>query len=550
MVRPTIFTLALLLLVAQVATAGQSFRPASLAPELGIDQLSRSVAIEKFDRELLGSTYQSVVIGQIDVYDRFPYLEAHYFQVVSDPKWNRLVFGETDRGLDAYSGEGQPFGALDEPRGLATDAGGRLYVADSGNDRVLVFETSNEFDQLRLTPVYAIEGLSRPFDVAVSDAGTPFELGDDLLYVANTGANEVRRYELAAGGAELSFAVGELGSGDLHFAGPMAIAVGREDGVNNGDVFVADAHNQRMVRLIDRDGQLDWVGGLPHDLGVVTGLESDHWGNLYAAAPQSNRLQKFTSELLPIAELSDGVRRPRSFHIPMVTTTDHRDNTRTRAGHGGGMLLEEWGDDSGLRLLDLGVEVGDLRVSPTGDLAANFSLSDHARVSAEIFDGTGRLVARHDAGRLAAGEQQLSFSDENFLSDLPAGNYQMNLRAESTYVHGDRDDMQIEFAMSENRSASLPAQVMLGRAHPNPFNPSTTLSFSIPTGPTRDFSLRIYDVRGRMVRELDSGQIDAGQHERVWNSLDDRGSSVASGIYHYRLEVGGESFSNKMVLVK
>jgi flagellar hook assembly protein FlgD len=110
--------------------------------------------------------------------------------------------------------------------------------------------------------------------------------------------------------------------------------------------------------------------------------------------------------------------------------------------------------------------------------------------------------------------------------------------------------MQIEFAMSENRSASLPAQVMLGRAHPNPFNPSTTLSFSIPTGPTRDFSLRIYDVRGRMVRELDSGQIDAGQHERVWNGLDDRGSSVASGIYHYRLEVGGESFSNKMVLVK
>jgi flagellar hook assembly protein FlgD len=214
------------------------------------------------------------------------------------------------------------------------------------------------------------------------------------------------------------------------------------------------------------------------------------------------------------------------------------------------MLLEAWGDDSGLRMLDLGVEVGGLRVSPAGELAATFSLSDHARVSAEIFDGEGRLVARHDAGQLAAGERELGFDDEDFLSDLPAGNYQMNVRAVSTYEHGDRDEMQVEFAMSESRSAILPARVTLGPAHPNPFNPSTTLSFSIPAGPARDFTLRIYDVRGRMVRELDSGRIDAGQHERVWNGMDDRGRSVGSGIYHYRLEVGGESFSDKMVLVK
>jgi len=551
MLRPTLFITALLCLTVQTATAGQSFKPAVLAPEAGIEALNRSVAVENFDRELLGSTYQSVVIGRVDVYDQFPYLESHYFQVVSDPKWNRLVFGESDRGLAAYDGKGSAFGALNEPRGLATDAEGRIYVADAGNDRVLVLQTSSEFDELRLTPLFAVEGLARPFDVAVSDAGTPLDASDDVLYVANTGANEVRRYALDGDTARLTASMGELGSGDQRFAGPMSIAVGRTDGKNNDEIFVADAHNQRMVRLVAQGDALLWGGALPHDLGVVTGMDTDHWGNVYAAAPNAGVVQKFTRDLLPVAELDGDVRRPRSFHIPMVTVTDHVRGTTVRSGQGSGVLLEEWGSTSGIRLMDLGVELNDVAMDPSGELQASFVVTDRAAVTARILDPKdGAVLAEHNAGSMDAGARSVSFSDEDLLGDLPAGDYQLQISARSTYENRDDDAQTVSFQLSQDRAATVPQRAMLGAAEPNPFNPSTTIRFSIPGNGQQRYTLRVYDARGRQVRVLGSGLIDSGDHTVMWNGTDDRGQSVGSGIYLYRLEHDGNVLTNKMVLVK
>ena len=62
--------------------------------------------------------------------------------------------------------------------------------------------------------------------------------------------------------------------------------------------------------------------------------------------------------------------------------------------------------------------------------------------------------------------------------------------------------------------------------------------------------LRIYDVSGRLVRDLASGQVGSGLQEVFWNGQNQRGESVGSGIYLYRLEVGQQSFTGKMVLVK
>lgn len=81
-------------------------------------------------------------------------------------------------------------------------------------------------------------------------------------------------------------------------------------------------------------------------------------------------------------------------------------------------------------------------------------------------------------------------------------------------------------------SADTP-RLALHRAVPNPFNPRTTLSFTLPVaGTTR---LEIYDLRGRRVRSLVSSSLDAGPHQRLWNGLDDAGRAVASGVYTVRL---------------
>ncbi len=149
---------------------------------------------------MFADPWSTVTIGSVDLYSVYPYVESRTFQIVSDPRWNRLVVGEAGNSLTAYDGKGQTLGALSEPRGLAVDEHNRVYVADAGNDRVLVLEARTEFGDVTLAPLYEIRGLNDPHDVAYSDGGTPFVAGDDVLYVADTGRNRVVAFALGNAG--------------------------------------------------------------------------------------------------------------------------------------------------------------------------------------------------------------------------------------------------------------------------------------------------------------------------------------------------------------
>jgi len=540
------------ILVLGAATAfAETFKPATYLAEAKVEVLTRNVANDLVGRDLFGAPYATVVVGNVDVYDRFPYVEARYFQIVSDPAWNRLLLGEMGRDLTAYAGDQNGFGRLSTPRGLSSDGLGRVFVADTGNDRVLVFRTVSEFDRLELELLYSIDGLSKPFDVAFSDGGTPFDASDDRLYIANTGRNEVRRYELTEGGARFTDAVGELGSGDGRFAGPMAITVGRREGVHCDDIYVSDAHNGRLVLLRDHDGALAWEGSVSHKMGPVTSLDTDHWGNVYAASPHVGQVVKFTSSLISVATFSVGINRPRSFHVPFANVTDHRTGEKQRAGQGSGILVEEWGRDSGIRLINLGVDLRGAVPLEDEHAAVSLTLTDHAAVTATITDPSdGRVVAHHDAGLMNAGPQTIRFSDDDYVSAWDEGEYVVTIKAQSTYDEGRTSEAQTTIAMSGSGGSTLPYRLELLGNTPNPFNPSTTIRFTVPAGPVRPFSLRVYDVRGRLVRQLAAGQVGGGLQEVFWNGQNENGEPVGSGIYLYRLEVGREDFTGKMVLVK
>ncbi len=83
--------------------------------------------------------------------------------------------------------------------------------------------------------------------------------------------------------------------------------------------------------------------------------------------------------------------------------------------------------------------------------------------------------------------------------------------------------------------------------YPNPFNPTTTISLSLPVA--SDWSVKVYNVAGQLVKEY-AGYADAGMVNVVWNGTDNSGSSVASGIYFYKAEAGKFSATKKMVLMK
>jgi len=88
----------------------------------------------------------------------------------------------------------------------------------------------------------------------------------------------------------------------------------------------------------------------------------------------------------------------------------------------------------------------------------------------------------------------------------------------------------------------------LGPNYPNPFNPSTTIVFSLAeAGQT---SLRIYDVSGRLVRTLVDYELPAGFQEIGWDGRDESGNSVASGVYFYRLATGRYTGTRKMVMLR
>jgi flagellar hook assembly protein FlgD len=84
--------------------------------------------------------------------------------------------------------------------------------------------------------------------------------------------------------------------------------------------------------------------------------------------------------------------------------------------------------------------------------------------------------------------------------------------------------------------------------YPNPFNPRATVSFTLAQSGSA--SIRIYDTRGRLVRTLVDENMPAGEHTRVWEGRNDRGRSVASGLYLVEFRTRGVREVRRVTLLK
>jgi hypothetical protein len=94
----------------------------------------------------------------------------------------------------------------------------------------------------------------------------------------------------------------------------------------------------------------------------------------------------------------------------------------------------------------------------------------------------------------------------------------------------------------------VPTKFALHEAVPNPFNPQTTLSFSLPTA--SHVRLAVYDVSGRLVTTLVDEDRGPGLHSVVWDGRDAQQRQVSSGVYFYSIEAGSFTETKRMVLVK
>ena len=90
----------------------------------------------------------------------------------------------------------------------------------------------------------------------------------------------------------------------------------------------------------------------------------------------------------------------------------------------------------------------------------------------------------------------------------------------------------------------IPLTYSLSNAYPNPFNPTTTINYSIADNINK-LQINVYDLQGRLVEKLYNGSQNKGEHKVIWNA-----SSFASGLYFIQMIAGQHQFTNKVILVK
>ena len=98
-----------------------------------------------------------------------------------------------------------------------------------------------------------------------------------------------------------------------------------------------------------------------------------------------------------------------------------------------------------------------------------------------------------------------------------------------------------------NTASDLGLEFALMQNQPNPFRPSTTLRFTLPS--ERDVRLEVFDVSGRMVKTLARGTFAPGMHTLQWNGIGEKGNRLPTGVYLYRLMAGKDVAKRKMILI-
>lgn len=134
---------------------------------------------------------------------------------------------------------------------------------------------------------------------------------------------------------------------------------------------------------------------------------------------------------------------------------------------------------------------------------------------------------------------------------LTPGIHQAGLIAAYDNPAGASDYVSIDFEWNpQNAGDNLILATELSGNYPNPFNPTTTISFSVTTESTEITELIIYNQKGQKVKQLISDQLSAGKHSVVWNGDDENNKPVSSGMYLYKLKNGTYSSTKKMILMK
>jgi uncharacterized protein (TIGR03663 family) len=192
----------------------------------------------------------------------------------------------------SWGSQGTALGQFTDPRGLALDNGGRIYVADGNNHRIQVFDSNGQFISQWGSQGAGPGQFQEPWGVAVDQNGN--------VYVADTWNHRIQKFDsegefLLQWGTFGNTEGSVIGQENVLY-GPRDIAVDAAD-----DVYVTDTGNKRVMKFSPEGKFLGQWGGFGLQSGQFqepVGIDIDADGNIYVADTWNRRIQKFDSDFV------------------------------------------------------------------------------------------------------------------------------------------------------------------------------------------------------------------------------------------------------------
>ena len=170
-----------------------------------------------------------------------------------------------------------------------------------------------------------------------------------------------------------------------------------------------------------------------------------------------------------------------------------------------------------------------------------------------ISDGAGDV---EDVVVEAGGETTNPDTDGTYSIELPAGTYDVTATLagydteviEDVVVTEGNTTSGVDFSLVTEGDEIVIVATKLNGNYPNPFNPVTTIDYSIKDA--GNVTLEVYNLRGQLVKTLVNEVKETGNHTANWNSTDNSNKSVSSGVYFYKMKTAEYTSTKKMILMK
>lgn len=372
-----------------------------------------------------------------------------------------------------------------------------LYILDAGRASILVYD--NQLILTSETPLLdssgnrmtGITGFDRD-----SKTGQFYLLSqlDSRIVIINSDGAIINSLSSFGGG-----------DGQLTRGGELVVTPG-------GFVLVTDRYQGNVI-IFDPEGQ--FVGNIGAETGfpldVPTGIAVDQDGLIYVSSTMNAEIKIFYANL----KLENNSAVTTSYPI---YPEDGAEVSQSQ------VVLKAY-----VEATDAATQVAgfQFQLFDSGNQNEPLELSDLRPDSTIMTDGSIQKV-------MAVWSPTTRFTEEN--------EYFWNSRVMVKGQYGSWSDLR-SFKIS-----ALPGQFSLDQNFPNPFNPTTTINFSLPR--ESDVTLEVINILGERTRVIVSDRLPAGNHSITWDGRDENSRMAASGIYFYRLRTEQYEKTRKMVLLK